>query len=492
MNENPDSFIPSSNKFLGERYQLLELLGDGTHGWVWRAERLSDHRIVALKIPKQRIKEDRELREGKELVNAPSHKNVIRVYWMGRIPPEKIWYGIEMEYFPSSTLAQLLENRLSNFSASYDRLFDIYEQVLAAGEHLSSLTPPFSHGDIKPHNILVGEGGLSKLTDFGSSALPDEIYARTRENGGTVLYSAPEFADCYCRKGSFVELMKADIYSLGVLLYQLVTARLPHDTPSQVHKHAPFPKPCEINSTICPQLEYFILKALERSPENRFGSIEEMKAKFLLAKTAQSNFNPRFYDASPYKPARDWSTEALEYMGQGRYEQAAEIAREEFSRTGDIHARIIELRALYQDERYFLFHQKLSEHRDILESSEPNAMGIRKLTLNAYLKLRRVKDAEDVLRKIEHLDEASPEILLAKASIYGLQAKYKDALQLLTQLNQNYPGKPSILRRLVLVYEQLRKPERAISYLKAYIRLEPKEKWAQDKMDHYRRLGFAV
>ncbi|MCV5791916.1 serine/threonine protein kinase, partial [Escherichia coli] len=86
---------------------------------------------------------------------------------------------------------------------------------------------------------------LVKLTDFGSSALPEEIYVRTRENGGTVLYSAPEVSNVDSRRGSLEELLLGDIYSLGVLLYQLLTGKLPHDTPAQVQRHAPFKLPTE-------------------------------------------------------------------------------------------------------------------------------------------------------------------------------------------------------------------------------------------------------
>jgi serine/threonine protein kinase len=93
-----------------------------------------------------------------------------------------------------------------------------------------------SHGDIKPQNILVSAECV-KLTDFGSSVLPEDMYARTRENGGTILYSAPEIVGVTLSTRDATARFLSDIYSLGVLLYHLVTARLPHDTLSQVARH---------------------------------------------------------------------------------------------------------------------------------------------------------------------------------------------------------------------------------------------------------------
>ena len=118
-----------------------------------------------------------------------SHPNVVSVYWMGRVPPEREWYVIEMEYFPSVTLAQLLDDGDQGFVTSYAKMLGIFAQVLAGVTHLHALG--MSHGDIKPQNVLVS-GDHAKITDFGSSILPEDMYARTRENGGTILYSAPE------------------------------------------------------------------------------------------------------------------------------------------------------------------------------------------------------------------------------------------------------------------------------------------------------------
>ncbi len=86
--------MPSSDMKLGERYLLLEQLGDGTHGWVWRAQRLEDNEIVAVKIPKDCSASDISLREGHDLLNAPSHPNVIQIFKMGAYTSRKrvVWH----------------------------------------------------------------------------------------------------------------------------------------------------------------------------------------------------------------------------------------------------------------------------------------------------------------------------------------------------------------------------------------------------------------
>ncbi|WP_210501231.1 protein kinase domain-containing protein, partial [Pantoea ananatis] len=123
MNIKSAHFLPGTNKRLGDKYLLLECLGDGSHGWVWRAERLQDGKIVAVKIPKDITREDRQLAEGKELLDVEPHENIVQIFYMGRIDNE--WFYIEMEYFPSQTLAQKLDDRQRNFGQTYERLFRI-------------------------------------------------------------------------------------------------------------------------------------------------------------------------------------------------------------------------------------------------------------------------------------------------------------------------------------------------------------------------------
>src|SRR5438045_66306 len=110
-------FVPSADRRLGDRYELIECLGDGSHGWVWKAHRLSDNAVVAVKIPKDQGSSNSELEEGRKLIDSPPHPNIVSVYRMERVPPEREWYVIEMEYFPSRTLAHVFEDKETNFAA---------------------------------------------------------------------------------------------------------------------------------------------------------------------------------------------------------------------------------------------------------------------------------------------------------------------------------------------------------------------------------------
>lgn len=490
MNINSAHYLPGTNKKLGDRYLLLECLGDGSHGWVWRAERLADGAIVAVKIPKQLVKEDRLLVEGKELIGTTPHENVIQIFDMGRVPPEKEWFAIEMEYFPSESLAQKLEHRARNFSGTYERLLNIFSQVLNAVGHLASLSPPVSHGDIKPHNILIGHGDLIKLTDFGSSALPEEIYVRTRENGGTVLYAAPEYADCISRKGRFEALLWGDIYSLGVLLYQLVTAQLPHNTQNQARTYAPFPKPKEVNSGICPALEDVILKALAKKPEDRFKSVDDFKVVFNLAKRSQLEYAPDLIVLSQPQKEVDWPTEIAKQLGKGDYKKAVTAARQAYLNTSEVTSFVQLLDALYQAERFYDLQQELSNHSDLLTLESEDGKMIRLIALKTMLKLHQMDEVQPLLEKALELDGNGFELNLIYASMLGMQAQYEKAKGVLEKMNKTCLGQIQVLKRLVQVCEQLRDYEGASGYLRAALRFVKNDVKLNEKKSKYESLGI--
>ena len=489
MNFNSAYLTSGSNKPLGNKYTLLDQLGDGSHGVVWRAERCSDKAMVAVKIPKQLAKGDRSLEEGKELINTPKHHNVIEIYDMGRVPPDMEYYAIEMEYFPSESLAQKLEERSHHFGNTYKRLFHIYDQVLQAVKHLSDLETPVSHGDIKPHNILVGQNDLVKLTDFGSSTLPEEIYTRTRENGGTVLYSAPEYSDCVCRKGSFEELIKGDIYSLGVLLYQLTTGTLPHETQSQVRSHTPFPKPTEVNSGICWDLEQLILNCLEKEPVNRPDSIDQLIGTFEQAKACQLTSTRPFQITNNNDMSEDWSSAVVNSLEQGEYRKAAKLAEVEFKKTGNEAALLQQLNALYRGDRLFDFLAIFEKEPYLIDSRSDDAATIRLLATRVYLKRRNLEKAKQLIGVIKKQTPDLFEVQMLDASIAGMSASFDEARNKLEHLNKQYPKTPQILKKLLHVCEQMRDFESAASYLRVLMRVIKGDEALEKRREHYMDLG---
>jgi serine/threonine-protein kinase len=443
----------------------LECLGDGSYGWVWRATNLPDDKVVAVKIPKQMGRSDEELAEGSALVGRPSHPNVVEIYWMGRVPPQREWYAIEMEYFPSSTLAHLLDVGEQGLVLRYDKVLDLFAQVLEGVKHLHRLS--IAHRDIKPQNILVS-GERLKLTDFGSSFMPEELYARTRENGGTILYSAPEVVGVSSRLRDEEAYFRADIYSLGVLLYHLVTSRLPHDTLSQVARHQPFPRPSELNSTVSPQLEQLIMKCLDASPENRWNSAQELAQAYHAVRQSQKAYG-EIQRLIPYSETDiDWSTDAVQLLGTEDYQRAGQIARQEYERSQDKQAFLIMVKALIKEERYFDCIDFFKAHPEILKQTDYLGGELRRQALTVYLKTRHISDASQVLKICLKDDPDAPDLLLKKASVLGLQARYKEASEILLTLNRKFPNKPAILKRLALVFEQLRDEGKAAAFKRAY------------------------
>jgi len=481
-------FVPRADRRLGDRYELVECLGDGSYGWVWKAQRMADGAIVAVKIPKAQGKRNEELAEGSPLVGQTPHPCVVDVYWMGRVPPEREWYAIEMEYFPSVTLAKMLDQGEDGFVASYARLLGVFEQVLEGCAHLHRVG--MSHGDIKPQNILVSAERV-KLTDFGSSVLPEDMYARTRENGGTILYSAPEIVGATLTIRDTSARYLSDIYSLGVLLYHLVTARLPHDTLSQVARHVPFARARELNSSVSPSLDDFIDGCLKLAPEDRWPSIDAMLEAFPSMRRAQLEFTPTRAIARQSTAQEDWSTQAVQLVEQGNYGDAELVARAEFESSGDEQAFLMMVQAAYREGRFFDCLRDLEARPDMVNAATAAGSELRRLALATYLEVRHVDQAQ---RLVEHCLAETPDaadLLLKQASILALNAHYEQAADQLLALHRRLPGKPAILRRLVAVFEQMRDTGKAAAFLRAYQRAVPDDPWALSKAEHFRALGLA-
>ncbi len=263
-----------SGSVVGNRYELLEKIGSGGMAIVYKARCRLLNRYVAIKMLRAEFNEDAEFLKRFETeaqaAASLSHPNIVSVYDVGI--HNKLHY-IVMEFVEGITLKEYLVN---NGPLPIEKIVDFGTQIASALEHAHA--KKIIHHDIKPHNIMITEEGLLKVTDFG---LARAVSASTTIAGvgaiGSVHYASPEQA-----RGGFTD-EKSDIYSLGVSMYEMTTGRVPFDgeTPVAVAiKHLqkePTP-PSAIAPDVPQSLENIILKCMEKEPSKRFQSVTEVTA----------------------------------------------------------------------------------------------------------------------------------------------------------------------------------------------------------------------
>ena len=257
---------------LGDRYELLEKIGEGGMSEVYKAKCHKLNRFVAVKILKKQFADNKEIsqkfkREATAIANL-SDANIVNVLDVGT--QDDIDY-IVMEYVSGKTLKELI-----NYSGklTYNTTIKIALQIAKALDcaHRNNII----HRDIKPQNILVTETGEVKVTDFGIAKSTDsQTITNTTSIIGSAHYLSPEQA-----KGTYIDF-RSDIYSFGIVLYEMVTGRLPFEGESPVTvalKHLqeePVP-PKNINSAIPDSLNKLILKAIEKEPIKRYQNAKEI------------------------------------------------------------------------------------------------------------------------------------------------------------------------------------------------------------------------
>lgn len=306
---------------------------------------------------------------------------------------------------------------------------------------------------------------------------------RSKENGGTILYSAPEFAGLDKRSGTPQELFLGDIYGLGVLLYQLLTWRLPHDTLLQVVQHVPFPNPREINSSISPGLEQFILKALAYLPEHRWATVETMLCEFKTIKREQLNYNAIPQRSAAPKKNEDWSSQVIDLMTHKDYEKAASVAHFAFQNQKDPYAYLYQVKAKFRAELFYDCRRLFEEEWTLVISDHLIGADLRSMALSVYVITRDFEQANRVLKVALEKDRGSAGLKLQQASLYGMQARYEEAKDVLLELNRETPKQGPVLKRLAMVYEQLRETDTAVTFLKAYLNVVPHDNHAQQKLN---------
>ncbi len=257
---------------LGGRYEIESRVGGGGMAIVYKGHDVLLHRKVAVKILRQQFVHDedfiRRFRREAQSAASLSHPNVVSIYDVGK---EDDIHFIVMEYIEGSNLNEIIKERAP---IQVGEAVHIASQICDALEHAHA--NQIIHRDIKPHNILIGKNGRVKVTDFGiARAAASSDITQTGSVIGSVHYFSPEHA-----KG-VSQGEKSDIYSLGIVLYQMLTNRLPFlgESPISValkHLQEDVEEPRKVNSLIPQSVENIILKSMRKKPEERYESAAEM------------------------------------------------------------------------------------------------------------------------------------------------------------------------------------------------------------------------
>lgn len=259
-------------KKLDGRYEITELIGVGGMADVYKATDIIDNKEVAVKILKKEFAENEEFlrrfRNESKAIALLSHPNIVKVYDVGF--SDKIQF-IVMEYIDGITLKEYIENeKVLTWKDSVHFII----QILRALQHAHDRG--IVHRDIKPQNIMLFTDGTIKVMDFGIAKFArEEGRTATDQAIGTVHYISPEQA-----RGDVTD-EKSDIYSVGVMLYEMLTGQKPFDTDNPVtvavmHMQNTAERPRAINPDIPAGLEEIILRAMEKDAENRYQTASDM------------------------------------------------------------------------------------------------------------------------------------------------------------------------------------------------------------------------
>lgn len=274
------------------RYEVLETIGGGGMANVYKARDIILDRLVAVKVLQPQFSKDeqfiRRFRREAQAATSLAHPNVVSIYDVGE---DDNTYFIVMEYVEGKTLKELIKEK---GPLPVEEALDYMEQMLGAIAHAHA--NHIIHRDIKPHNILIRHDGVVKVTDFGiARAISSATITHTNSIVGSVHYLSPEQA-----RGGHVTY-KSDIYSLGIVLYEMVTGALPFNGDTAVsiaikHLQSEIPSAKKLNPSLPQSVENIIRKATCKDPLKRYGSVHEMIEDVMTALHPERRDEPPFIE----------------------------------------------------------------------------------------------------------------------------------------------------------------------------------------------------
>lgn len=264
------------DKYIGKkldgRYEITELIGVGGMAEVYKGVDVIDNKAVAIKILKKEYAENEEFlrrfRNESKAIAVLSHPNIVKIYDVGF--SEKIQY-IVMEYIDGITLKEYIEEEKV---LTWKDTVHFVIQILRALQHAHD--KGIVHRDIKPQNIMMFNDGTIKVMDFGIAKFArEEGKTATDQAIGSVHYISPEQAS-----GAVTDA-KSDIYSVGAMMYEMLTGKKPFDSDNPVaiavmHMHDIPERPRAINPDVPDGLEEIVLRAMEKDPDDRYQTTAEM------------------------------------------------------------------------------------------------------------------------------------------------------------------------------------------------------------------------
>lgn len=346
-------------KMLAGRYEILEKIGEGGMADVYKAKCHLLDRNVAIKVLKEEYAKDetfvKRFRREAQSAAALTHANIVSVYDVGS--EDGINY-IVMELLETKSLKDYIEE---NGAMPSDLVLKISAQIASALE--TAHKAHIIHRDIKPQNIVLNRNMVAKVTDFGIAKITNVPSATITSFGstmGSVHYFSPEHA-----KGGYTD-EKSDIYSLGVVMYEMATGRLPFDADSPVSvalkqiQEDPTP-PIEINPKVSPALNQIILKALQKSTTMRYQNATE-----LISDISQALIKPNSLILRPASSVEAGATQVIPILDNIEDEKVPNLRTREPRR-----ANVVSTRSAKIDDEIEL-EERIEDNKDSKGSKKKN------------------------------------------------------------------------------------------------------------------------
>ncbi|MDY6038463.1 MAG: Stk1 family PASTA domain-containing Ser/Thr kinase [Eubacterium sp.] len=290
------------SKLLAGRYELLEKIGEGGMAVVYKAKDRLLNRYVAIKILRPEYTKDEQFLDSfkreSQAAAGLQHSNIVAIYDVGRSGNINF---IVMELVDGRPLSEYIhENGRLDYKTTIDIAKQMASALAIAHKH------EIIHRDVKPHNIMITSDGVAKLTDFGIARAVSKstMVADTSKIIGSVHYFSPEQA-----RGAYVD-ERSDIYSLGIVIFEMLTGTVPFDGESPVevalkHINEDIPSPAKLVPGIPPALDKLVLKATDKFQAGRYKSAEEMLEALKNIEFVSHMVGSSMFAAEQEKPYRE-------------------------------------------------------------------------------------------------------------------------------------------------------------------------------------------